>query len=159
MDRSTERQEKDLLGATPRRSPVHVPEAADVAPHVAPTFTPGPWVARQRPAETERAYLAGVDLSAQRGDRWSIDAEDEWFELATVYASGGEFCERSEANAHLIAAAPDLYGALKLLDERGWTTATWDIAKRALAKAEGRERQPSRVGEASGSVPSEAQKP
>ncbi len=42
-----------------------------------------------------------------------------------------------EANARLIAAAPDLLEALKRLDQHGHTQATWDFALRAMAKANG----------------------
>lgn len=42
----------------------------------------------------------------------------------------------ARANAVLMAAAPDLLAALKGLENRGHTQATWDAAKRAIAKAE-----------------------
>lgn len=45
--------------------------------------------------------------------------------------------DQSEANAQLIAAAPDLYEALQRLDRFGHTDATWDYALRAMAKARG----------------------
>lgn len=41
----------------------------------------------------------------------------------------------SIANGRLIAAAPDLLEALQALEQRGHTQATWDLAKRAIAKA------------------------
>lgn len=43
----------------------------------------------------------------------------------------------TEANARLIAAAPDLLEALKRLNQYGHTQATWDFAMRAIAKANG----------------------
>ena len=45
---------------------------------------------------------------------------------------------RSEAraNAVLMAAAPDLLAALKALETRGHTVATWQAANAAIAKAE-----------------------
>lgn len=43
------------------------------------------------------------------------------------------------ANAHLIAAAPDLYEALRRLEKNGHTQATWDLALKAMAKARGEE--------------------
>lgn len=77
-----------------------------------PKFTPGPW---QVDEDFPQDILAGdrrIAVSA------FPDAE-------------------GSANAHLIAAAPDLYKALKRLDENGHTQAIWDFALRALAKAEG----------------------
>lgn len=46
--------------------------------------------------------------------------------------------EEDRANARLIASAPDLLAALKALDTNGHTQATWALALRAIAKAEGR---------------------
>ena len=47
----------------------------------------------------------------------------------------------AEANANLIAAAPDMLDALKLVvdtfENGGWPSATIVIAKAAIAKAEG----------------------
>tara|TARA_R110000851_G_scaffold220626_1_gene373485 strand:+ start:162 stop:440 length:279 start_codon:yes stop_codon:yes gene_type:complete len=42
----------------------------------------------------------------------------------------------ARANAVLMAAAPELLAALKALDNRGHTAATWQAAKEAIAKAE-----------------------
>jgi hypothetical protein len=83
--------------------------------------TPGPWVA----------------TPANSGE-WNIDsvAPDDWCIARVMGGAGLEDPNgRSDANARLIAAAPDLLAALKMLDERGHTQATWDFAKRALAKA------------------------
>jgi hypothetical protein len=111
------------------------------------THTPGPWNARRAPKETEVASVGGIEVSLSRGDQWAIDADDRWIELATVYTSGGEFETTSEANARLIAAAPDLLAALKdvldLLDE--WmrdNTGSRELellerCEAAIAKAEG----------------------
>lgn len=49
-----------------------------------------------------------------------------------------EECEdhdRIMANARLIAAAPELYKALRRLEHFGHTQATWEFAKAAMAKA------------------------
>tara|TARA_R110000851_G_scaffold293485_1_gene448104 strand:- start:150 stop:443 length:294 start_codon:yes stop_codon:yes gene_type:complete len=43
---------------------------------------------------------------------------------------------QAQANAVLMAAAPDLLAALKALETRGHTAATWQAAKAAIAKAE-----------------------
>lgn len=44
-------------------------------------------------------------------------------------------CAERDANAKLIAAAPELLEALQRLDKHGHTQETWDFAKRAIAKA------------------------
>jgi hypothetical protein len=74
-------------------------------PH-SPQFTPGPWTIGDR-----------IEEADDGGSSVEIDAKDaRWLALATV-------CVRMEldpldsragtANAHLIAAAPDLYAALE----------------------------------------------
>jgi hypothetical protein len=60
--------------------------------------------------------------------------------VGVVYDRGGQSVagvNLRPADAHLIAAAPELYEALRRLDEYGHTDATWDLAKRAMAKARG----------------------
>ncbi|CAA2139527.1 hypothetical protein [Hyphomicrobium sp. ghe19] len=75
---------------------------------------------------------------------WKWDAGDVGQDYAVpycdVYADDRDAVIASVSNpddAPLIAAAPDLYEALKALDDRGHTMATWELAKRALAKARG----------------------
>lgn len=65
-------------------------------------FTPGPWNAKVDELVPERGavYVEGPE----GWDRQSI--------CDCRYSDEG--VERDEANAHLIAAAPDLYGALEL---------------------------------------------
>lgn len=49
--------------------------------------------------------------------------------------------EEAEANAHLIAAAPELYEACKMALLKCQITDSWhnDVLKQAIAKAEGKE--------------------
>ena len=65
--------------------------------------------------------------------------------VATVHCSGEGDCpwdnpkfEEAVANAHLIAAAPDMLEALKTLLRRGVIASSWEeTARAAIAKAEG----------------------
>lgn len=68
-------------------------------------WTPGPWVVRDCPMER-----AATDLKDNGGIKL-IDYKDEKYEgtLAIVQT------ELSQANAHIIAAAPELYTALEEL--------------------------------------------
>jgi len=53
-------------------------------------------------------------------------------------AGNGECCKMTAANAHLIAAAPELYEALaELVRIHKTSHVTWDDAELALAKARG----------------------
>ena len=90
-----------------------------------PKWTPGPW----RVLNDEAIKVASSDGS-----------------LATVthiHLRGRRDTSEVEANANLIAAAPDLYAALAdLLDREGDDTldsvkAKWAAARAALAKARG----------------------
>lgn len=51
--------------------------------------------------------------------------------------SVGSLEKQMRRNAHLIAAAPDLYEALRRLEKNGHRQATWDFALKAMAKARG----------------------
>ncbi len=92
-------------------------------------FTPGPWRVRAH--------------TSQPNDRVVVDTFGG--SVACVYRDMGENEPPREANAHLIAAAPDLYAALEALhratailpasmDEPGSPQA---LARAALAKARG----------------------
>lgn len=79
--------------------------------------TPGPWV-----AEGTEVY-AGADCEFH----------------AVADCSCNHTCRHADetrANARLIAAAPDLYAAIKNSDDQYWTPAM----RAALAKAEGEQR-------------------
>ena len=85
-----------------------------------PCFTPGPW---------------SVEPHMSRGDLprpWVGRLEENRFAALAC----GDTGEEASANAHLIAAAPDMYGALEaLLAKR--TQRSADMAVAALAKARG----------------------
>ena len=116
-------------------------------------WTPGPW-------------LSASVLSQETGYGWDINANEIW--LGTVFNShqgheGFPADDVGEANAHLIAAAPELYAALEALKpwikdqiEEIWTdygaaiqegatfspmntmeTTIWQNALDAMAKARG----------------------
>lgn len=126
------KDEKDL-GATPRRSSVHVPEAVDAASHVvAPTA--GPW----------EVYDQGKD----DGDGYGCFVRSTTDPLADWIASDVQ----NRSDAHLISAAPELLEALKALvfPMEAWNEAVARVtgeqpvvndalmqAKAAIAKAEG----------------------
>jgi|DEB0MinimDraft_3_1074331.scaffolds.fasta_scaffold63928_1 hypothetical protein len=89
-----------------------------------PKFTPGPWVKVGRylirPEKVTEYVDAPVARTRSKGLRKRSD-------------------EESEANAHLIAAAPDLYDMLKTIENDdgivpGWL---WDRIQATLAKARG----------------------
>lgn len=91
-----------------------------------PRFTPGPWVA--------------AELGGNRSDDDAIsirDASDEW-----VIAQAWGDCERlapaMQANAHLIAAAPELYALVKAIANDKSAYQWHGPAREVLAKAEGR---------------------
>lgn len=86
--------------------------------------TPGPWEA-----------CDPGDYGDFDGESRVILGDDK--RIAVVHWSPRLNTAQSDANARLIAAAPDLLAALMALDERGHTQATWSIAKRAMAKALG----------------------
>lgn len=104
-------------------------------------FTPGPWEVRTAAYLTRRMGSA-VQECLPDGYIHICAPEGQWWGLASVPAtsegSGARVCW---ANARLIAAAPDLYAALKMarvwLDVEG----KYDLIgiDMALAKAEGRD--------------------
>ena len=90
------------------------------------SFTPGPWTA------VKRIHPYDMDL-------WDVSGPSgEMLAGGTIYHEG-------PANAHLIAAAPELYGALELLIKWGAVSEEsepyWPeierAARAALAKARG----------------------
>lgn len=86
--------------------------------------TPGPWLTVKskpnRVRDESGVIIAQVSMPPTKLDKAS-------------WMKGKEI---SHANARLIAAAPELLAALKALDERGHTQATWSLALKAIAKAE-----------------------
>jgi hypothetical protein len=89
-------------------------------------WTPGPWFA-----------IANLNY---RGAKWRIcnNPNEPW-------ENYGEICYAREGNAHLIAAAPELYEALAALlsrvgndaDAHAWFLEEQENAIKALAKARG----------------------
>ena len=108
-----------------------------VAPPFAPRHTPGPWIAADGPSS-----VVGWPVVSQAGR--SI-CRLTWFERASPAGEAEETKEETRANAHLIAATPDLYEALKAMFDR-WEPdpepyadrRMWEAARDALNKAEGR---------------------
>jgi hypothetical protein len=91
-----------------------------------PKHTPGPWFAKRAGGDGYFEWYVGRD-----GENCSI-AED----IADPMTR-----DPSEANAHLIAASPDLLESLKMMLEGGLegpTPQAIDTALAAIAKAEGR---------------------
>jgi hypothetical protein len=87
-------------------------------------FTPGPWIKRGKGTiETNGGAEVASVMDGQMLDR--VDRETQ------------------EANANLIAAAPELYEAIKellyaLQDDENWrTSGVYEDAESALAKARG----------------------
>lgn len=95
----------------------------------APQFTPGPWLADPVVPNAKRAfYIVG-----------NLDGNNATVDIGTV---GPTLSPRAEANARLIAAAPELYEALDALVGFARNNATVgqayvDDAEAALAKARG----------------------
>lgn len=100
-------------------------------------FTPGPWsiVDRGQHEENER-------------DEWKALMADDGRHVAHVCLWGGPDAQ-ADANAHLLAAAPDLYAALRTMLEAFQVTTPKNeaeamkninarrIAREVLSKAEG----------------------
>lgn len=93
--------------------------------------TPGPWSV------------------SKYGDDYNITYNTDGNWLATVYDDDDPFAGRPEADAHLIAAAPELLEALKAIQLQAlqssvnsaaneWGREALDLANAAIAKAEGR---------------------
>ena len=94
-----------------------------------PKFTPGPWVLGTHPANHRLNIIKPVMF----GSRVTVLPECE----------GGHVSIKNIADAHLIAAAPDLLEALEELYDIGSDTGMdwdWDCMKKArsaIAKARG----------------------
>lgn len=99
--------------------------------------TPGEWeaVLNDDPRGQPVAYYRGLICTVEHGGRY----------LAVVAKIGCALPAQWEANARLIAAAPDLLAALKLLvsdvaDYEAWQRPchALDVANAAISKAEGK---------------------
>ncbi len=95
----------------------------------------------------EPKYIAGPWSCSPAGDKWEIDSEGHaWASIADVCANdlGNAVVtpEQAEANARLIAAAPELLEACALavatierLNRHGSADGTLDVLRAALARA------------------------
>jgi hypothetical protein len=102
-------------------------------------FTAGSWEFVEL-MESDGEEFAGVILTPTEEEEIACEQlRYDGKDLAHCYGKD------AEENARLMAAAPDLYEAVKDLldafceDERWEGTAIYDMAKKALAKAEGKE--------------------
>lgn len=86
------------------------------------SHTPGPWRVFDTPL--------GVGVTPKDGEYADIARCDGFDSTRTP--------DEVRANAHLIAAAPDMLAALKFVDERGNADDFWNVLHAAIAKAEGR---------------------
>jgi hypothetical protein len=86
-------------------------------------FTPGPWTVKIVPCGKFKSANIATDghraIACVWPIDWDVDYDPPVFPL--------------EANAHLIAAAPDLYAAISNSDDAHWTPAM----RAALKKARG----------------------
>jgi hypothetical protein len=84
-----------------------------------------------KPTQTKWTDRCGWHTAVYAGDEYPL-------QLIADCQPKGCTLDRGEAqaNAVLMAAAPDLLAALKALETRGHTDATWQAAKAAIAKAE-----------------------
>jgi hypothetical protein len=95
------------------------------------THTPGPWVVGGRPnRDGDRTDAIGVNADGGHG-----------YTVCDVFGDVEELAPHMRANAHLIAAAPDLLAALKEAEEMigGEFPRSWPIHSKiaaAIAKAE-----------------------
>lgn len=95
-------------------------------------WTPGPW----RVSTIGLMNDGSLPVSSDQGQIARVSAQAD-FPRGQGHNSE---CAERDANAHLIAAAPDLYAALDaLIDGRNWTMSTEKFlaARAALAKARG----------------------
>jgi ABC-type transporter lipoprotein component MlaA len=97
-------------------------------------WSPGPW----RINGPSRLRDDSVQILDGEGDTVTHVCADDTMEIGD-----GSIAEvlsgKAKANARLIAAAPELYEALRdLLHEDGPSRNSWERARSALAKAEGR---------------------
>jgi hypothetical protein len=95
------------------------------------THTPGPW-----------HLLSELDGDGDILRICQTHAPSPGFHIALVYGHGGDIEHDTErtANAHLIAAAPDLLAAAKAILQPGDNTdsaAAWQALAAAVTKAKG----------------------
>jgi hypothetical protein len=91
--------------------------------------TPGPWEVDHAGYGSRAGFVVDEYFVRHRDVADNVAIASDIVDPATQ--------KPSEANARLIAAAPELLQALQALDRSGHTEAAWDLAKRAMAKATG----------------------
>jgi len=97
--------------------------------HKQSAHTPGPWriaEGREAPDRKHRFIWSDAETREERED-------SSPFCVATVHER--TFCTQLDANARLIAAAPDLFQALQAIAECDGDTVAGRCAREALAKA------------------------
>lgn len=129
-EKETTEVEKNLGADAAAVDTARSAEAASPASHVG--HTPGPWT---------------VDHPHVRAAHTAAKNEGRHHSVASVSTNRRVFATgEATANAHLIAAAPDLYNALKLAEcvyrknvvAVGEPSSVLDAMQAAIAKAEGR---------------------
>lgn len=95
--------------------------------------TPGPWVAVNEGTKAEPMMTVKAARISGQPPRHCV----------AICATGDSVQEMEDANAALIAAAPDMYEALKAfhpsqIKAQGDLARAWETARAAIAKAEGR---------------------
>lgn len=101
------------------------------------THTPGPWVAKGN------GYQGWTFQGGFLGTIFGADGFEVYAGPASFRALRGRTRKEAEANAHLIAAAPEMLATLKdilgFLRAHGYNT---DLVKSVIHKAEGRAARP-----------------
>jgi hypothetical protein len=113
-----------------------------------PAFTPGPWVVKLGAFNMKARDASEAIGSIEGGDYWLAEIWSDYeAETPADLLDGAPPKGTALANAHVMAASPDLYTALAAMVEtyRGTefmlgksVTAKLAAARAALAKAEGR---------------------
>lgn len=87
--------------------------------------TPGPWAVIPQPC--------------RKGFKFAVCGEEFW--PAAIFSDGRENAGTAEANANLIASAPELLDALRYMvdnaEAAGWSGLMLRDARAAISKAEG----------------------
>jgi hypothetical protein len=113
--------------------------APDAAPHAAPTHTPGPWSASDTMDQGCMSYCHPEGcLENHPSGVFQIDGP-LWDEN---YLQAGVAAVRNKCDAHLIAAAPEMYEALKDAIDGGFACPEpmLDRMRAAIAKANGEQK-------------------
>lgn len=93
--------------------------------------TPAPWTARHEPYEPNKNGITYPYWRVTTSVAFSRTAEAVGFDISGIMTGH---------DAKLIAAAPDMYEALKNLENEDGSTmpaTAWDLVNKALDKAEG----------------------